>query len=49
MIVCYQYNFSDNRTEFIPPNQISDNEWLHCDNPEYYGYPVCAWKIKHLK
>ncbi len=48
MIVCYQYNFSDGRTEFIPSTQIDGKTWLYCDNPKYSGKPVASWRIKKL-
>ena len=48
MIICYQYNFSDGRIEWVEPKRITDGQWLHCDYPKYVGYPVCTWKIKTI-
>lgn len=47
-IVGWTYNFSDGRVEFISSDKVTKYMTIHCNNPFYFGYQVCAFKVKKI-
>lgn len=50
-ILCYQYNRTDGKTEFIPSNKVTHMQFLCMQNLStgkilYTSYPIAGWRIK---